>query len=196
MKLRDATINFAANFRRNTIFVSALCVVALAGCSGGGSEMFGSNNADQWFSKPFASFSKSTVAVADTTTVRPATPEDFVDGSGRCAFASAPSQPQINADGSETIQSAPSGPTVAGGIALLMTECEVVARAGAPERVDIGASANGDRTTVLTYMHGPWPGIYRFNAGRLAEIERVVEPEPPKPAPRKKPAPKKRAAVQ
>lgn len=192
MKLRSVGLSAAAIARRGKIAASILCGLSLAGC-GGASDMFNSNNTDQWFSKPFASFSRSNTTVADVTTVRPATPEDFVDGSGRCAFASAPAQPQVNADGTETLSSTPTGPTVAGGIALLMTECEVVARAGAPEQVDIGANAGGDRTTVLTYMRGPWPGIYRFTAGRLAEVERVAEPEPPKPAPRKKTPAKKRA---
>jgi hypothetical protein len=39
---------------------------------------------------------------------------------------------------------------------------------------------------VLTYMTGPWPGIYRFSAGRLKEVERVAAPPPPKPAKKKK----------
>jgi hypothetical protein len=168
---------------------STLCALFLGGCSGAGSDVFSSQNADEWFSKPFANFSKGTpaVTVADTS-VRPATPEDFVDGSGRCAFAFAPIQPAVNTvSGDLNTQNAPSGaPTVAGGIALLMTECEVVARAGAPERVEIGANPGGERTAVLTYMHGPWPGIYSFNAGRLAAIDRVAEPEVPKPEPKKK----------
>jgi hypothetical protein len=32
---------------------------------------------------------------------------------------------------------------------------------------------------VLTYLKGPWPGVYRFTAGRLVSIERApAAPEP------------------
>jgi hypothetical protein len=164
----------------------------LAGCSGSGSDAFNSENAEQWFKKPFTNFQArdSGVRVADTS-LRPTTPEDYVDGSGRCATPAAAPQP-VNAEGAPVGDAAAGGPTVAGGVALLMTECEVVARAGTPERVDLGANPAGERTTVLTYMRGPWPGIYRFTAGRLSEIDRVAEPEQPKakPAPKKKPSPR------
>ena len=62
-----------------------------------------------------------------------------------------------------------------------MTECDVVRRAGAPEQLQIGADARGDRETVITYIRGPRPGIYRFVAGRLTSIERGPEP-PSRPA--------------
>ena len=81
-----------------------------------------------------------------------------------------------------------------GGIGLEMTECDVVHRAGAPDRFEFGTSERGDRTLTLTYIGGPRPGIYRFVAGRLASIERGPEPPAPaKPAKAKKPAPKKPA---
>ena len=38
-----------------------------------------------------------------------------------------------------------------GGIALGMSECDVVFRAGQPTAVQIGKNPNGDRTAVLTY---------------------------------------------
>jgi len=77
-----------------------------------------------------------------------------------------------------------------GGIALQMTECEVVGRAGPPENVELGTNDRGERAVTLTYTGGPRPGIYRFSGGRLYAIERGQEPppEPPKP---KKPPPKK-----
>lgn len=67
------------------------------------------------------------------------------------------------------------------GVALGMTECEVAARAGAPEQVNISVDERGERAVVLSYMRGEHPGIYRFRAGRLFIIERVAEPEPEKP---------------
>ena len=33
--------------------------------------------------------------------------------------------------------------------------------------------------TVLTYVRGPRPGIYRFADGRMTSMERGAEPEPP-----------------
>jgi hypothetical protein len=77
-----------------------------------------------------------------------------------------------------------------GGIALEMTECEVVRRAGTPENVELGTTDRGERSATLTYTGGPRPGIYRFAGGRLYAIERAQEP-PPEPAKPKKPAPKK-----
>ena len=81
---------------------------------------------------------------------------------------------------------------VAGGIGLGMTECDVVRRAGPVDNVEIGTTPRGERSTVLTYMRGERPGIYRFVNGRLRSVERGPEPPPPpKPEkPKKKPAKK------
>jgi hypothetical protein len=88
---------------------------------------------------------------------------------------------------------APAAPLVAGGVALGMSECQAVRRAGLPSNVSIGASDKGERRTVLTYLGGTWPGIYTFDGGRLKEIARA--PEPPKPAtPVKKKIVKKKKA--
>jgi hypothetical protein len=77
---------------------------------------------------------------------------------------------------------------VQGGIALQMTECEVVARAGAPDNIEFGNGQRGGRAVVLTYLHGARPGIYRFSGGRLYSIERAPEPA----APARKATPKKK----
>ena len=66
-----------------------------------------------------------------------------------------------------------SGPS---GIALQMTECQVVQVAGYTDRVEIGANERGQRAVTLTYLSGDRPGIYRFVGGRLASMERVAEP--------------------
>ncbi|MBI4367640.1 MAG: hypothetical protein HY543_12560 [Deltaproteobacteria bacterium] len=80
----------------------------------------------------------------------------------------------------------PAMPPVIGGIALGMTECQAVRRAGLPGNVTIGAGGKGERNVMLTYLSGPWPGIYRFADGRLREIERApAPPEPPKAPPKK-----------
>ena len=63
-------------------------------------------------------------------------------------------------------------------------------RAGVPSNVSIGVGDTNDRRVVLTYLAGPWPGIYTFSSGRLREISAApVQSKPPA-----KPAPKKKAA--
>jgi len=82
------------------------------------------------------------------------------------------------------------GPT---GIALRMTECQVVSVAGYTDRVEISADPRGQRLVTLTYLTGERPGIYRFVNGRLNTMERVAEPpqpkKPAKTAKAKKPVP-------
>jgi hypothetical protein len=65
------------------------------------------------------------------------------------------------------------GGKVMGGIALGMTECQAVRRAGQPSRVAIGAANKGERKVVLTYLAGPWPGVYTFESGRLKVVDAV-----------------------
>jgi hypothetical protein len=130
---------------------------------------------------------------------------DLVGPDGRCAFdpapamspgapeavAASPSDP-INPRSNQALYftagpetgrtaSAPAGlpPEVRGGprgIALAMTECQVVSVAGYTDRVEIGANERGERTVTLTYLTGERPGIYRFRAGRLVSMDRVAEP--------------------
>ena len=85
-------------------------------------------------------------------------------------------------------------PLIPAAIALEMSECDVVKRAGVAEKVEIGTNERSERTAKLTYINGQRPGIYYFTAGRLTSMERA--PEPPAPQkPAKKPAkPTKRAA--
>lgn len=116
------------------------------------------------------------------------TKADLVNPDGQCAAAS--EQAVGSADSATAGAAAP----VAGGIALRMTECEVVRRAGPVERFDIGADERGERTAVLTYLQGPSPGIYRFVGGRLISIERAPGP-PPAPAKSQKPGAKKPAGT-
>jgi hypothetical protein len=121
-------------------------------------------------------FESLTVATAPTNTeLRPVTPADLVDPQGRCAG--------VGQDAAGR-----------GGIALEMTECEVVGRAGAPENIELGTTDRGERSVTLTYKSGPRPGIYRFAGGRLYAIERAEEPPPEPPKPKKPPAKKPKSA--
>ncbi|HEX5510052.1 MAG TPA: hypothetical protein VFX37_16240 [Pseudolabrys sp.] len=75
-----------------------------------------------------------------------------------------------------------------------MTECQVVRRAGQPQTVTIGAGAGGERTAVVTYLAGNWPGIYHFEAGRLKEVDQTPQAASPEKAQKsKKPKKKTRA---
>jgi hypothetical protein len=111
--------------------------------------------------------------------LRPVTAADLLSREGQC-------------DGGGGQAAADS--TAAGGIALQMTECDVVRRAGPVERIDIGSDERGERAVTLTYLRGPWPGIYRFTGGRLVSIERAPGP-PPAPAKAPKASTKKPAGT-
>jgi hypothetical protein len=121
----------------------------------------------------------------DEFTLRAVTAADLVTEGGQCAMTTAEAQAASDADGM-----AQQPGLVAGGIALQMTECDVVRRAGAPEQMQIGADERGERSVVLTYIRGPRPGIYRFTAGRLASIERAPDAPGAKAAPKAKPSKK------
>ena len=103
-------------------------------------------------------------------------------------------QTLVGPDGRCMVDPAGGAEIVAGGIALEMSECDVVRRAGPVDNVEIGTTPRGERTAALTYMRGERPGIYRFVNGRLASIERGPEPPPPpKPEKPQKKKPAKKA---
>ena len=123
----------------------------------------------------------------------PVAPDDLVDSSGRCAGAVVPA---TSGDQPGNVSLPDAGvPMIPAGIALEMSECDVVKRAGFPEQVNVGANERGERTVTLTYINGQRPGIYNFTSGRLTSMERAPEP-PPSARTAKKPAkpPARRAA--
>jgi hypothetical protein len=136
-------------------------------------------------------------------TLRPVGPDDLVSPDGQCAMiadqgAVVEAPAELPADGAgaprdsaESGAAPPQTPLVQGGIALQMTECDVVRRAGAPERLEFGTNERGERTVVISYIRGGRPGIYRFAGGRLYSIERAPEP-PPSARPQKSRPSKKR----
>ena len=137
----------------------------------------------------------------------PVAPEELVSADGRCALPASAEAPPVQpvaeppqvadrrvgsmagdlagppmaAATSTSLEPVPDPgvPQVSGGIALGMTECEAVRRAGLPSNVSISAGDQGERRTVLTYLGGTWPGIYTFQSGRLKEIARAPEPQKP-----------------
>ncbi len=101
----------------------------------------------------------------------PVTPADLVDANGSCAGTGAVGE---------------GVPMIPAAIALALSECDVVKRAGIAEKVEIGTNERRERTATLTYFKGQRPGIYHFTAGRLAVME--LGPEPVSTTPPKKPA--------
>jgi hypothetical protein len=186
--------------------------LALAGCAN--ADVFDTN--EHWFSRPF-DFSGRNAGytfseLQETKAARGAVGgNELVDASGACPAMPAPNAavapPPAESQG---VTPAPAGPAepsslLGGAVALGMTECEVVYRAGAPANVQLGADPNGERSVVLTYNGGPRPGIYHFEGGRLTAMDRVevAAPKPAKPAKKKpkvaikkKPAPPQQISTQ
>ena len=170
--------------------IRVLAVAALASGIGACSTDLSLNNVtlapkpDQLFRKPdWATFSGG----KNDFELRPITPADLVAPDGSCPIEQGQASGFAEQSGAGGAPQAAPPPT--GGISLQMTECDVVKRAGQVEKIDFGADDKGQRSVVMTYLQGPWPGIYRFTAGRLVSIERAPAP-PPAPAPAKKAAPK------
>jgi hypothetical protein len=168
---------------------------ALAGCAN--TDLFDQN--ERWFSRSIDLSGKTggyTFAeLQESSRNRALTANDMIDASGACPPLPAPTAaPEPSAaQGPTPIPTAPdAAPTLMGqGVALNMSECDVVYRAGAPASVQLSKNQNGDRALVLTYNGGPRPGIYRFESGRLVDMDRVevAAPAPePKVAKKKKPA--------
>lgn len=195
--------------RRLPIALACAAALSVAGCSGS-SNFLDSQNEGGWFSKPMDVFAKPDWARPSTTAASlgpsgPVRPEDLVNADGSCApaapeaaqaQAAAPAQPaepvpdRLQGDGGGAAPAA--SPQEIGGIALGMTECQAVRRAGQPGNVEIGTEGT-ERKVVLTYLSGPWPGIYTFTSGRLKTIAMAPVQEKPKAAPKKKPRAKSAA---
>jgi hypothetical protein len=174
-----------------------LAAVVLAGCSN-------FDTSGSWFSKPIDLFGGNNAYSYSNLTdsaklERPITANDMIDASGACpasATAARPSPPQqvatANPDGGTPL-SADVANLIGGGIAIGMSECDVVGRLGRPTGINFAKNPNGYRSLVLTYNGGPRPGVYRFGAGRLTEMDRVEGPPPPPETAKKKIAKKKPA---
>jgi hypothetical protein len=207
-----------------SIVLAGALALAGAGCSNK-AQIGTDSNEGGFFSKPLDVFKKpdwasnASVGVKDMDIGGPVGPGDLVSADGRCAppamtqapaapVAAQPAAPIANSSvgtvagelASEPMPANlasvdPNGPPVLGGIALGMSECDTVRRAGLPGNVAINAGDKGQRLVTLTYLEGQWPGIYRFADGRLKEIDRApTPPTPVKPPPKKKTVKKKKPA--
>jgi hypothetical protein len=190
---------------------AALVALSAGGC-GSLNSMSDTFKSDAgWFSKPFTSVlsredgsgsaaSKNNFSLGPSG---PVSPEDLVNADGTCApatpetpaGAAAPSDRPVGSVAGDLagapMSAGASEAQVFGGVALGMTECQAVRRAGTPSNVAVSAGDNNERKVVLTYLQGNWPGIYTFTSGRLKVIDAVPAAEKPKPVAKKKPAPKR-----
>jgi hypothetical protein len=169
--------------------VALMLAAALCGCAN--SDMFDQN--ERWFSRSLDLTGKTggyTFAeLQESSRNRALTANDLVDANGACApLPAAVAAPEPTAAQGAAPIPTEAAPTLLGqGIALNMSECDVVYRAGAPSSAQLGKNQNGDRNLVLTYNGGPRPGIYHFDGGRLVDMDRVeVAAPPPEPKVAKK----------
>lgn len=170
---------FTRTTSRLAILTAAL--TALANCAAPDTTQGTGKLSDVFATPEWAKFANS----KPTAQQRAITPDDLVSADGRCTAAPDVVTAQATPEGGqETTSDALSGqgtlPTVQGGIALSMTECQVVQRTGFPDRVDIGAEGT-TRVATVTVTHGSSPGLYRFRGGRLVSIERVDVPAAARP---------------
>lgn len=159
-------------------------MIALCGCSSSGSV---------WFPKPIDLFGTSSgytySDLGATRRDRPITANDLVDKNGSCPRPVAASSPGAGAPDTAAAAGSDAGGLLGGGVAIGMSECDVVERLGQPTSVNLGTNPNGLRGAVLTFSGGSRPGVYRFEAGRLTEMDRGAQA--PAQAEQKAPAKKK-----
>jgi hypothetical protein len=162
-----------------------ICVVgALAGALAlGACANVDVENKDAWFSKPFQFVSRGggytfSELQESKDRTRPITANDLVAANGSCPPPPVQEAPVAANQAGGVPAAADTNTLLGGGIALGMSECDVVFRAGAPSAVQLDKNPNGDRTAVLTFNSGPRPGIYHFQAGALMEVERGAQTAP------------------
>ena len=185
-------------FRANEIGIAGALALAVAvgGCANVDYE-----NKDAWFAKPFEFVSRKggytfSELQESKERTRPITANDLVAANGSCpppAVQQAPAAATANQP-DNALAATDSSALLGGGIALGMSECDVVFRAGAPSAVQIGNAPNGARTAVLTFNSGPRVGIYHFHGGALTEVERAQTAPAATQTVKKKPAPSAKAS--
>jgi hypothetical protein len=174
-------------------FVALTVALVLGGCT--------NVDTSTWFSRPLNLFGGNLgynySQLDEAKLDRPITANDLVDANGACPrfAAAAPTQAAPGTPGANPAAPPDSGSLLGSDIAIGMSECDVVARVGQPTAVNIGGNPDGSRNVVMTVKSGPRPGVYRFESGRLSEMDRVEQPPPPPPQPEKKKTAKKKPAT-
>src|SRR5271167_2939466 len=122
--------------RSNSTFVGALAIaLSLCGCA---------DDTAGWFSKPLNVYNNnrgySYSSLGESKQDRSIAANDLVDANGTCPGYVAPASPPPA-----------QGSAFGGGIALGMSECEVVSRLGRATAVNVGQNPNGSRDSALTF---------------------------------------------
>jgi len=177
------------------VLAALTAALALSGCAN-----VDWDSQQAWFSKPLDFTGRKggyTFSELQETRQqqRPITANDLVNANGACPPPAAP-QPRPPAPGQAVAPAAPvdTAALLGAGVALGMSECDVVFRAGQPSSVQIGRLPNGDRTAVLTFDAGPRAGIYHFERGALKELDVLPMAAAPPPVAKKKGAKSAKAA--
>jgi hypothetical protein len=175
----DLTI-YRRKFAPKGVLVMLLLAPAIAGC---GSISDFSIKDQEWFSRPGRMFGGRSLSIETPplSVDKPVSQNDLISADGACpgmAPQGAPADANALQDTKQG-DAQPAPPT--GAVALGHPECDVARAIGSPDNVNLSNNQRGDRLAVLTYLHGPRPGIYTFTAGRLSSIERAPTPEPVKP---------------
>ena len=165
--------------------------LALAGCAD-----VDWSSPQAWFAKPFDTTGNKggyTFSELQETKQqqRPITPNELVNSNGILSGRRRLRQLRHRRRVGHLASPAPAADTASllgGGVALGMSECDVVFRAGQPSSAQIGSLPNGDRTAVLTFDAGPRAGIYHFQRGALQEMDGVPMAAAPPQAVKKRPA--------
>lgn len=127
-----------------------------------------------WFAKPFNPTTPlSYLSLAPVRIDRPLTPADLIDADGACPSEVTSALPGTEGGAGTPTQSSRSS-VFDDSVTVGMSECDVVARLGQAADVSYGTTPNGTRSVVLTYRAGRRPGVYRFEAGRLSEMDRIA----------------------
>jgi hypothetical protein len=189
--LAEMTTDARVFGRSNSTFALGAVAIALSlcGCA---------DDSASWFSKPLNVFNNnrgySYSSLGQSWRDQAVAANDLVDANGACPGYAAQGSPPPVPDSPNADAARPDQGSSLGGIALGMSECEVASRLGQPTAVNIGQNPNGSRSSALTFKGGPRPGLYRFEGGRLSEMDRVEQPQSPAQE-SKKPAKKKPAAT-
>jgi hypothetical protein len=158
-------------------FAALALAVMLSGCAS--VDVF--DTSEGWFTRRADWFGRgggfTFSELQESRKERPITANDLVDANGACAAPAAQPAATASADPNAGPPVSPDASSLlGGGISLGMSECDVVYRAGQPSNVQLGRNDNGGRTAVLTINGGPRAGIYRFEDGRLMQLDAVEQP--------------------
>jgi hypothetical protein len=119
-------------------------------------SLFGCDDTAEWFAKPLNPLNNNPgytySSLGDARVDRAITANDLVDANGACPNYAPPRASPGAGEGASLQDGAA---LFGGGVALGMSECDIVVRLGQATAVNFGTAAYGSRSLVLTYNAGP-----------------------------------------